>query len=284
MRYGLELPNGGVCGDARILADLAHRAEEAGWDGIFLEDYITHWSGEPSCDPWVALAAMAISTNHIRLGTEVTPLSRRRPWKLARETVTLDHLSGGRLTLGVGIGDVNDPGYANVGEATDARLRAAMVDEALDILAGLWSGQPFNYQGQHYQVRDLTFLPRPVQTPRIPIWVGGGWPNTGPTRRAARWDGSCLYKVPETGDWADMTPADIHALKADIAHHRTATTPYEIVVGGRKRGPDWEQERALIGSLADAGATWWIEYIPVSFGDLDTIQQRIADGPLRATA
>lgn len=281
MRYGLELPNAGVSGDARTLAELAPLAEESGWDGLFLEDYITHWSGAPTCDPWVALGAMALTTTRIKLGTEVTPLARRRPWKLARETVTVDRLSGGRLILGVGIGDPSDPSLASVGETLGAAERAQIVDEALEILVGLWSGEPFSYQGTHYQVRDTTFLPRPAQAPRIPIWIGGGWPHAKPVQRAARWDGSCLYKVPDTGDWADFTPDDIRALLADIARQRSATTRFEIVVGGRKRGEDWEAERALIASLAEAGATWWIEYIPVGFGDLADIRARISAGPLR---
>src|SRR5438067_2363908 len=150
MRYGLELPNAGLGGDALTLAGLAALAEEVGWDGVFLEDYIVHHSAPytPTYDPWVSLAAMAMRTERIRLGTTVTPLSRRRPWKLARETVTLDHLSNGRLILGVGLGDVNDPGFTRMGEVTDAKQRARILDEALDVLVGLWSGQPFNHHGE----------------------------------------------------------------------------------------------------------------------------------------
>src|SRR5579872_6746152 len=159
MQYGLSLPNGGECGDPRILAELAHRAEDAGWDGIFLEDYIQYINddyhslpGAPTYDPWVALAATAMRTQRIRLGTSVTPLPRRRPWKLAREAVSVDILSGGRLTLGVGSGDSRDPSFSHFGESMDARQRAEQLDESLDILAGLWSGQPFSYHGKHYSV------------------------------------------------------------------------------------------------------------------------------------
>ena len=134
MRYSLNLPNGGACADARTLAELAHDAEEAGWDGVFLEDYILYQgvSGTPTFDPWVALAAMALRTNRILLGTDVTPLPRRRPWKLARETVTLDHLSNGRLVLGVGLGDSPETSFTHFGEVTDTRQRARMLDEALE--------------------------------------------------------------------------------------------------------------------------------------------------------
>ncbi|MGH2516609.1 MAG: LLM class flavin-dependent oxidoreductase, partial [Ktedonobacterales bacterium] len=191
MQYGLELPNGGAWGDARVLGELARLAEEAGWDGVFLEDYIVHHTARDAetYDPWVALAAMALRTERVRLGTTVTPLSRRRPWKVARETMTLDHLSNGRLILGVGVGDVGEAGFGPVGEETDTKRRAAMLDEALEVLVGLWSGEPFSYNGQFYTIRDVTLRPRPVQRPRIPIWVGGSWPNRGPIRRAARWDG-----------------------------------------------------------------------------------------------
>ncbi len=282
MHYGLEIPNAGVCGDARILADLAYLAEEAGWDGIFLEDYIVHQSAHdaPTYDPWIALAAMAVRTKHIRLGTTVTPLSRRRPWKLARETVTLDHLSGGRLILGVGLGDVNDPGFAQVGEVTDGRQRASMLDEALDILVGLWSGQSFTYRGEYYQIRDVTFLPRPVQTPRIPIWVGGNWPHKGPMRRAARFDGFCGGKVNDGTDWL-LTPAELRELKASIESQRSPLTPFDIALGGAERGPEPEQERATIKALAEAGATWWMEYVTPSRGGLDAMGAHIKGGPLR---
>jgi len=281
MKYGLELSNAGACGDARTLAELAALAEEAGWDGIFLEDYIVHWSGRDArtYDPWVALTAMALSTERIRLGTTVTPLARRRPWKLARETVTLDHLSNGRMILGVGLGNGNDLDFAQLGEETEDRRRAKMLDEAIDVLIGLWSGEPFSYHGEHYHVRDVTLLPRPVQIPRIPIWVGGGWPRKGPMRRAARCDGAIFFKVPEHGKWTDMTPADIHAIKAFVEQERPVPRSFEIAIGGRERREDWEEERVLIRSLADAGATWWMEGLPPA--ELNLIRTWIQRGPLR---
>jgi alkanesulfonate monooxygenase SsuD/methylene tetrahydromethanopterin reductase-like flavin-dependent oxidoreductase (luciferase family) len=282
MRYALGLANGGAGSDARTLAELARLAEASGWDAVFLEDYIVHQGHQdaPTSDPWVALTAMAMATERVLLGTSVTPLSRRRPWKLARETVTLDRLSNGRLILGVGIGDLGDQGFGAVGEATDAKQRAAMLDEALDVLVGLWSGRPFNHSGAHYQVRDLTFLPAPLQSPRIPIWVGGGWPNRGPMLRAARWDGACFYKQ-STGGWQDMMPDDVQALRAEIARHRTSTQPFEIELGGRERGADLDRERKHIRAVAEAGATWWSEYVPPSIGGLAAMRQRIASGPVR---
>jgi alkanesulfonate monooxygenase SsuD/methylene tetrahydromethanopterin reductase-like flavin-dependent oxidoreductase (luciferase family) len=278
MRYSLNLPNGGACADARTLAELAHDAEEAGWDGVFLEDYIVYQgvSGTPTFDPWVALAAMALRTNRILLGTDVTPLPRRRPWKLARETVTLDHLSNGRLVLCVGLGDSPETSFTHFGEVTDTRQRARMLDEALDVLVGLWSGEPFQYHGDYYHVEEVVFLPRPLQIPRIPIWVGGGYPRRGPMQRAARWDGTCIYQTSNDGVWS---PAEVLALKAFIASRRSASTPFDIVLGGKKRGEDWEQERALISSLAQAGATWWTEWIPPA--ELEVMRACIQRGPLR---
>jgi len=285
MRYGLNLPNGGAWGDARTLGELARLAEDTGWDGVFIEDYIV-WQGYqdvPTHDPWIALAAMAMQTQRIRLGTTITPLARRRPWKVARETVTLDHLSNGRLILGVGLGDIEHDAasFASFGEVTDAKVRAKMLDEALDVLVGLWNGKPFSYHGEYYRVNEVTLLPCPIQTPRIPIWVGGGFPLKGPTQRALRWDGSCMYKQPSGKSWEDWTPADVRALKSLADQTRGGVTPFDIALGGRRRGDDWEKERSLIKSLADAGATWWVEYVPPEIGGLDAACACIARGPLQ---
>jgi alkanesulfonate monooxygenase SsuD/methylene tetrahydromethanopterin reductase-like flavin-dependent oxidoreductase (luciferase family) len=284
MQFGLSLPNGGAWSDPRASAELAQLAEDSGWDGVFLEDYIV-WqshSDVPTHDPWVTLAAMAMHTQRIRLGTMVTPLARRRPWKLARETVSLDHLSNGRLILGVGLGDTGDSVDADVsfthfGEKLDARVRAQMLDEGLDVLTGLWSGEPFGHEGKYYRVKEITFLPPPVQTPHIPIWVGGGFPLKGPIQRAARWDGACLYKHRTHF----MAPDDIRTLRSFVLQQRGTLMGYDIAVGGSPRGADWEQERDYIRSLAEAGATWWTEYIPPTSGDLETVRALIKRGPLR---
>jgi alkanesulfonate monooxygenase SsuD/methylene tetrahydromethanopterin reductase-like flavin-dependent oxidoreductase (luciferase family) len=288
MKHGLNLPNGGAFGDARTLAELAQLAEESGWDGVFLEDYIV-WQGvqgTPTYDPWIALAAIAMRTQRIRLGTTVTPLARRRPWKLASETVTLDHLSNGRLILGVGLGDVGDNvgtdlSFTRFGEVTDAKRRGKMLDEALAVIVGLWSGEPFSYDGEYYHVDEARLAPPPVQTPRIPIWVGGGWPLKGPTQRALRWDGSCLYKHTFGGPWEDWTPDDVRSLRAMADQQRAGSTPFDIVLGGRHRDDDWAKDRALIRSLADAGATWWVEYVSPEVGGPAEARACIERGPLR---
>jgi len=196
MKYAIGVvPAGEV--DIHALVELAQQAEASGWDGLFIEDYITHWVAPdaPTLDPWISLAVMAMRTTSIYLGLLVTPLSRRRPWKVAREAVTLDHLANGRFILGVGLGGPKDPmNFDRFGEVVDLKQRAEILDEALEIIAGLWSGEWLSYTGKHFKVENVRFLPTPVQKPRIPIWVGGGYPNQGPLRRAARWDGSCMYK------------------------------------------------------------------------------------------
>ena len=173
--------------DPRALAELAREAEQAGWDGFFIWDHVVLGPSERVLDPWVGLAAVAMVTERIRIGTMVTPIPRRRPWKLARETATLDRLSNGRLTLGVGIG-LGAKEWDDLGEETSPKARGEMLDEALQVLTGLWSGETFSFEGKYYQVKNARFLPTPVQA-HIPIWVGGFWPKKAPMRRAARYDG-----------------------------------------------------------------------------------------------
>jgi alkanesulfonate monooxygenase SsuD/methylene tetrahydromethanopterin reductase-like flavin-dependent oxidoreductase (luciferase family) len=277
MHYALSLPNGGP--EARTLVEFAALADEAGWEAVFLEDYIV-WQGQaevPTYDPWVLLGAMASVTKRLRLGTMVTPLERRRPWKIAREAVTLDHLSAGRVTLGVGLGDTvtDDPSFSHFGEITDPRKRAKRLDEGLDILIGLWSGEPFSYHGEYYNIEETTLLPKPVQTPRIPIWLGGAYPFKGPMRRAARWDGACPYKY----ETHFMMPDDVRLYKAFIDENRPPHQPFDICLGGSPRREDWEEEKAYMRSLAEAGMTWWCEYIPPD--EPGYMRKCIERGPLR---
>ena len=215
----------------------------------------------------------------------VTPLSRRRPWKVARETVTLDHLCQGRLILPVGLGSTIDAGFSKVGEEMDRKIRAEMLDEGLAILAGLWSGQPFSYIGQHYQVQEMTFLPPPVQQPRIPIWVVGAWPRMKSLRRALYWDGILPTKMLKNGSFADMIPADIQALKTVIEQHRPQGTPFDIVMEGETSGDDPVAATDLLQPLAQAGVTWWVEAVwatPETTGRVEGTFKRIQQGPPRS--
>lgn len=285
MKYCLNLPIGGHAAHPRTLAGFAVAAEEAGWDAVFVEDYIVYQNRQdlPTYDPWVALAAMAAATSRIRLGTMVTPVARRRPWKLAREAVTLDHLSDGRLTLCVGVGDPEDFTYAAFGEETDVKARAVMLDEALDVLAGMWSGKPFSYDGSHFRISEVTCLPRPVQEPRIPIWIGGAYPHQGPLRRAARWDGAVLYPAAGPGSAKDseepLTPQQVTAIRQFIDARRTSSGSFDIVAGGPERGQNPGRTRELVRQSAQAGATWFSEWIPP--GDPAAMRAVIAAGPVR---
>jgi alkanesulfonate monooxygenase SsuD/methylene tetrahydromethanopterin reductase-like flavin-dependent oxidoreductase (luciferase family) len=281
VQYGLSLPTGGECGDPRFLLDLAERAERAGWDGLFLEDYVCY-SGDratATCNVWTVLAAGAVRTPRMRLGTEVTPLPRRRPWNVAREAAAVDQLSGGRMILGVGVGDTGeaintDASFASFGEERVPRRRGEMLDEGLEIIAGLWSREPFSHHGTYYEVDSITFEPQPVQQPRIPIWIGGGYPNPRPTRRALRWDGCCLYKETHGGPWEDMSPDDVRSLR-EAAGDR----PYTIAVGGTGRRDNWQAARDHIEAVGEAGADWWIEWVRP--GERSVMVKAVERGPLR---
>lgn len=277
MRYGFVIPGG----DLEMIIEMAQEAEAAGWDGFFYWDGIYIESAGPLYDPWVVLAAIALKTERVRIGALLTPLSRRRPWKVARETVTLDHLSHGRLILPVGLGALDDGGFTRVNEVTDRKQRAQLLDESLAILTGLWSGEPFQFTGKHYQVQEMTFLPRPVQTPRIPIWVVGTWPREKSMQRALRYDGLLPYKLNADNSPAEMTPDDIRAMKAYISERRTENTPYDIVWEGETPADDPVRAAEMVRPWAEAGATWWIESRWGVGPRLEETRERIRQGPPR---
>jgi alkanesulfonate monooxygenase SsuD/methylene tetrahydromethanopterin reductase-like flavin-dependent oxidoreductase (luciferase family) len=276
MKFALMLPNKGrPYGDANLLVELALSAEQAGWQGFFLWDHIGGGGDSPTMDPWICLAAIAGQTHTMRIGTMVTPLSRRRPWKVARELVTLDHLTRGRVTLGVGLGDMINKDFKSFGEVGNPRRRAEMLDESLEIIAGLQSGRPFKYSGKHYKVSKALFKPAAMQQPHIPVWVAAHWPFKRPLRRAARWDGV----LPRPWNAGPVTPAVISEIAAYIASHRKSDAPFDICKYGLTEGKDLAHDRALVKEYSDAGATWWVEEIFSSRGTLKKIRQRIADGP-----
>ncbi len=282
MQYGIYVPTFGDYSNLATLAELARDAETAGWDGFFLWDHIvwpTPWPGRgggPS-DPWLALAVIATSTERIRLGPLVTPISRRRPWKLARETVTLDHLSGGRLILGVGLGYFQDEEFAALGEVADPKERATRLDEGLEVLTGLWTGEPFSYSGKHYQIKGAQFLPRPVQSPRIPIWVAGAWPNKAPLRRAARWDG--VFPINRDAVEEGLRPEEMEAVAAYVRSHRTRDEPFDVAVGGWTPGRAVSEAAEIVAPYAAAGCTWWLEDLNPWRGSLEENRARVRRGP-----
>lgn len=279
MRHGIVFPNT----DVRSVPRLAAEAEEAGWDGVFVPDCINIPSAGPEMgyDPWVTLAAVAARTSRVRFGTMITPLSRRRPWKVARETLTLDHLSEGRVILPVGLGALDDEGFGKVGEATGRRERAELLDESLAIIDGLWRGEPFSFSGKHYTVEETTFLPRPVQQPRIPVWVVGAWPRERSLRRAIAWDGLLPNALNPDGSHGEITPALISEMAAWVAEHRTATTPFDIVIEDPTPADDPARAREIAREWADAGVTWLLESFWSGPNDPDTLRRRIHAGPPR---
>ncbi|MBO0880887.1 MAG: LLM class flavin-dependent oxidoreductase [Mycobacterium sp.] len=258
---------------------LARLAEESGWDGIFLEDYVFFYDPViPAFDPWVTLSAIAMATSSIRLGTCVTPVTRRRVWKLAAETMTVDRLSGGRLVLGVGLGDAGSKDFGGVGELIDPRRRAAMLDESLVVLAELWTGKQVTFHGEFVSVDGVRLPATPVQEPRIPIWVGGCARFAGPRQRALRWGGSCMYGAPPP-QWQDLTADDVVTLKDEA--RELGKGDFVVAVGGRPRRDDLAAEVEYVTSLDEAGADWWCEYVPPATS-VDDARALIVQGPIRA--
>jgi alkanesulfonate monooxygenase SsuD/methylene tetrahydromethanopterin reductase-like flavin-dependent oxidoreductase (luciferase family) len=252
VRYGWVLPSG----DARTAADMAALAEEHGWDALFVPDAV--WG----IDAWVALAAAAMRTERIRLGTMLTPLPRRLPWDVASQVATLDNLSGGRVILAVGLGAADDRWWL-FEDDPGRTVRAERLDEGLELMTGLWSGEPVTFQGRHYRARpaDILVPPPPVQRPRVPIWVVGAWPRPRSMRRAARWDGWLPYHLPREGS-GDLTPEVLGEGVAWIRERRAAAGlpahGYDVVVEGRTPA-DRTAAADVVRRWADAGATWWIE-------------------------
>jgi alkanesulfonate monooxygenase SsuD/methylene tetrahydromethanopterin reductase-like flavin-dependent oxidoreductase (luciferase family) len=281
MRHGILLTASAE--DPRELADAAAEAEAAGWDGVFTWDGIAVGEGMTIHDPWVTMAAMAMRTERVRIGAILTPPARRRPWKLARETISLDRLSNGRLILPVGLGATDDAGFGNVGEPTDARTRAGRLDESLEILAGLWSGEPYAHEGTHYRFGPMTFRPTPVQRPRIPIWVAAAWPRERSVQRALRYDGMLVQVHDESGRSREVTPDDVRAIAEHATRERAAlgaTTPWDIVVEGTTPADDPAAAAAEAQRWADAGATWRLES-DWSADGLAAVRRRIEAGPPR---
>ena len=230
MKRAIDVGLFGELADPRVAARLAARAEERGWDGFFVWDHIAYRAPVRAvADPWVTLAAVACATSRVRIGALVTPLSRRRVHKVARETATLDLLSSGRLIFGAGLGSARNDELAPFGEVTDPRERARLLDDGLDALAGYWAGQ---------------FEPVPVQQPRPPVWIAGEWPNRRPVRRALRWDGLFATGLPG--------PEALAELAAEIREARPGGGPFDLIADlppGTDPGP-WEQ----------AGLTWAVTH------------------------
>jgi alkanesulfonate monooxygenase SsuD/methylene tetrahydromethanopterin reductase-like flavin-dependent oxidoreductase (luciferase family) len=286
VRFSVNLPNFGDFADPRAVATVAVAAEQAGWDALFVWDHVVHNKqtrrGQPFGDPWILLTAAAIATSHIRLGTLLTPVARRRPEQLARQVATLDFLTGGRMIFAAGLGGPIEDEYGSFGDTTDPVVLAQRLDEGLELLARYWSGEPVNHDGRHYQVRDVTLLPATVQRPRPPIWIGGIWPHRAPMRRAARWDGAVPLFV--DARHGHVPPVDqVRDLVAYLNQHRgdAHDGPFELVLGGATPG-DPVKAGDVIAPLAEAGATWWDERQVQASDDvhrLTPVLRRVTQGP-----
>jgi len=261
VEHGLFVPNFGAFADPVALAGLAADAEAAGWDGLFLWDHVVRREGDVElADPWVALAAVAVATTRLRLGPLVTPLPRRRPWNVAKQAVTLDHLSRGRVVLGVGLGTPRGPEFPAFGEEQDLRVRGDMLDEGLAIVRAAWSGEPVRHAGAHYRVDGVRFLPRPAQPGGIPVWAAAESVSGRAVRRAAALDGI----VP-----IGLRPTRLPELMENVAASRPAGAgPFDVVVSGTD-GP---------GTWSGSAATWWLAMLPWD-QPLDVSRRTVDAGP-----
>lgn len=262
MRHAICLANIGTLSDPRRAVRLATAAEASGWDGVFSWDHLAFVWGRPSADPWTTLAAIAVSTERVKLGTAVTPVARRRLQVLANQVATLDVLSGGRVVFGAGLGG-SPSEFARFGEPTDEKVRASMLDEGLDVLRRLWSGEQVTHRGEHYTVDGATLSPTPVQ-PRLPIWIGGNHPAS--LRRASRWDGW----IADSSDPKRMTlaPDDVARSIERIGRD----DGFDVAVLG-------QSDSGAPSAYERAGATWWLENLHDERGSFEDLFRLVSAGP-----
>jgi alkanesulfonate monooxygenase SsuD/methylene tetrahydromethanopterin reductase-like flavin-dependent oxidoreductase (luciferase family) len=277
MKFAINLPNFGYRFTPLELTKIAVEVEQAGWDGFFLWDHMAFLGGRDIyvLDPWICLTAIAMKTEKIKIGTLITPIPRRRPWKLARETVTLDHLSDGRLILGIGIGNP-EYDFTTFGEDFNPVTRAKKLEEGLKILQGLWTGTEYSFEGDYYQIKKVQFLPTPVNG-QIPIWVAGMWPNKKPFIRASQHNGVC----PLSTKWPqELTPREVTDIKDFILENRKINANFDIVISGNSPG-DPSEWPSLIKPYEEAGTTWWCENINgFRFSNsVEKMIERIQQGP-----
>jgi hypothetical protein len=278
MKFALYFPNfGNFFGYAENYEMLAELAAENGWNGLFIWDHIlgSGRKSPPTVDPWIALTLMASNSTKIKIGTTVTPLPRRRPWKVARETVSVDYLSKGRLILSVGLGEPLAIEYGAFGEEKNAKLLGEKLDESLDIIQGLWSGEEFSYSGKHYQINKVQFLPKSYQQPRIKIWVGGQWGHKKPFIRGAKYDGMFPLKKGFIDNLSDIEITEIYEF---LKKHRGSMDNFDLITLGVTSGKNNKEDKQMINYLKEKGFTWYLEYLGADFS-LEKLKDRIKAGP-----
>lgn len=289
VQHGLRLSG---ISDPRTIVEYAVAADEAGWDGVFHIDHLVDFvAREPDehqslNDPWTTWAAVASKTHHITLGSSITPIPRRQPWQLAKNLATLDRLSDGRVLLGAGLGAPKE--FEPFGQEYDQKELADKYDEALDIITGLWSGEPFSYDGEHFTIDEAVMRPTPVQQPRIPIVIGGWWPFKAPFRRGARWDGIIPNwpSMHANAPYLEYYPDHMRRVIPDEPTHEEdvremlqyyynhADDPGEIILYALDSAPQNFNELC-----SDLGATWLIhDAVDQDLGKEENVE-RIRQGP-----
>lgn len=289
MKYGLNVPNFGAFGDIKQLVEYAKAAEAAGWDGFYLWDHLRTIdlpATDPFVDPWIAMTAIAANTTNLRFGALVTPFSRRRPGKVARETVSLDRLSDGRLVVGAGIGGDYYRELSGFGEEVGDKVNAAKLDEALYLINELWTGKEVTHKGDHYTLEKIQFHPTPVQEPRIPVWLAGVWPGTKPFQRAARWDGIVPLDRHNQEHPDGFPPEEVRKMMEYIHKYRESDAPFDVVITTRRHElgkgyvPATDEYFTYLAEMESAGLTWALESL-----DMKADHQQIVDvinaGPAR---
>ncbi len=276
MKFGLFVPPFFGLADPHLIAELAAEAEGSGWDGFFLWDHMLAGEGTPIADPWVSMAAMAGMTRTIHMGTMVTPLSRRRPWVMARQIATLDRLCDGRLVVGIGLGDDGWQEFSSFGEETDPIRRGVALDESLTVLRGLLTGKPVSFSGTTHRVGSTALLP-PAP---VPFWAAGRWPRRRPLARAARLEGFFpIFRQPDR----DRAPAqaDLLAIQAELGA-RHVPPGYDLAVTWSfPRGGDPTPLRDDLRRVEEAGVTWALHGLPPRPLPVDLVRTVVTAGPPR---
>jgi hypothetical protein len=279
LRFGLFVPPFADFAEPERVVELARSAESAGWDGFFLWDHMLAIPGMQVAEPWITLAAIAQVTSRMRLGMLVTPLARRRPWVVARESATLDRLSRGRLVVGVGLGDDGWGEFDSFrGEPVDRSTRAQMLDESLSLLRRFWSGEAVRWEGMHYNVDSGPFLPRPSQDP-LPVWVACRWPHLLPLKRAARHQG-CFPLFDQGGSGIPLLPepSEVAAVRTVLIAYG-APEAFDIVCRGASSLVDPIERADGLASLEAVGMTWWLESFGPGQPPAEVVEEVVRSGP-----